>query len=100
MNLKRLEPQAYLTWKERYMAALFELDKNRLDQRINEAETAIVQRTRELFQAGGDPMRTSQLRERHALETALDALRALRTVAHLHSSRPQAAVNDRGTWPA
>ncbi len=50
--------------------------------------------------AGGDPMQTSQLRERHALEAALDALRALRTVTRLRTSRPQAAVNDRRTWLA
>jgi hypothetical protein len=80
MNVKRVEPQDCLIWEERYMAALFELDKSKLDGRISEAEAAIVQRIREFFQAGGDSMPT-QLRERQALDAALDALRALRTVS-------------------
>jgi hypothetical protein len=78
------------------MAALFELDKSKLEQRISEAEGAIVQRIRELFQAGGDSMPT-QLRERLM---PLSMHSGLCAPCHLRSSRPQAAVNDRRTWLA
>ena len=62
-------------WKEIYMAALFEADKERVVQRIEEAERAVVLRTRELYQSTGN-----HLQERKALEAALCALRALRNI--------------------
>lgn len=59
-------------WRELYSAALFETDKNRIPNRIAEAEKAIVARARELFSAGADTIEEDQ-----ALDDALYALRAL-----------------------
>ena len=92
MDVKRVQLQEIATWKEKYMAALFEMDKARLNQRITDAEMAVVQRTRELFQDDGDA--SSQRKERKALEAALYALRALRSISQ-SQPRPATSVNDR-----
>jgi len=60
------------SWRELYSAALFETDKNRIPNRIADAEKAIVARARELFSAGADTIEEDQ-----ALDDALYALRAL-----------------------
>jgi hypothetical protein len=66
-------PQTLLHgWRELYCAALFETDKNRIPNRIVDAEKAIVARARELFSAGADTIEEDQ-----ALDDALYALRAL-----------------------
>ena len=59
-------------WRGLYSAALFETDKNRIPDRIADAETAIVARARELFSACADTIEEDQ-----ALDDALYALRAL-----------------------
>jgi hypothetical protein len=59
-------------WRQLYLAALFEADRNRLPSRIAEAEHAIVARARELFSSGNDTIEEDQ-----ALDDALYALRAL-----------------------
>jgi hypothetical protein len=41
-------------WRQLYRAALSEIDKSKLPERIAEAERAVVLRARELFQAAGD----------------------------------------------
>jgi hypothetical protein len=61
------------TWRELYVAALFENDKPRIGERIAEAQMAIVARRRTLTLSVGD------IRERHALDSALFSLEALRT---------------------
>jgi hypothetical protein len=61
-------------WRDLYVAALFETDKNRIPKRIAEAEKAIVARARELFAAGSDTIEEDQ-----ALDDALYALRALQS---------------------
>jgi hypothetical protein len=81
MDVDRVQSQELATWKEKYMAALFEMDKDRLNQRIMDAEMAVAQRSRELFQSNSDTSSGTQLRERKALEAALYALRALRSIA-------------------
>lgn len=60
-------------WRELYLAALFETDKQKVPLCIATAELAMSQRARELFAApeGGDE-------EREGLQEALYALRALR----------------------
>ena len=87
------QSQPLAAWKERYMAALFEMDKDKLNQRITDAEVAVAQRARELFQVDGDATSRTRLRERKALEAALYALRALRSIAQnergFDSSVPQ-----------
>ena len=81
MDVDRVQSEELATWKEKYMAALFEMDKRRLNQRITDAEMAVAKRTRELFQSDGDTSSGTQLRERKALEAAFYALQALRSIA-------------------
>ncbi|HWW13385.1 MAG TPA: hypothetical protein VN310_01885 [Candidatus Dormibacteraeota bacterium] len=69
------------TWRELYIAALFETDNNRLPARIADAENATVARARELFFAGVDTIEEDQ-----ALDDALYALRALRTCLGLRAA--------------
>ena len=57
-----------------YRAALSEIDKNKLPERIAEAERAVVLRARELFQAAGD-----NGEETEALDDVMYALHALRS---------------------
>jgi hypothetical protein len=61
-------------WRQFYKAALFELDANKVSDRIAEAETALVTRARELFHAAGD-----NIEEEQAVDDAMYALHALRT---------------------
>jgi hypothetical protein len=60
-------------WRELYTAALLELDRNRLPERMAEAEKAIrTYAAQELIQAKGD-----NIEEQEALDDSLYALRAL-----------------------
>lgn len=60
-------------WKELYIAALLEGDRDKMASLIVVAERAIVQRVRELFKAGGD-----NIGEEEDLNDALYALHALK----------------------
>jgi hypothetical protein len=62
------------TWRELYIAALFETDRKQIPDRIAAAEKAIVTRSRELFAAGSDTIEEDQ-----ALDDALYALKALQS---------------------
>jgi hypothetical protein len=59
-------------WRELYKAALSEIGKSKLQERIAKAEKAVVLRARELFQATGD-----NGEETEALEDVMYALHAL-----------------------
>jgi len=61
-----------VSWRDLYVAALFETDRNRIPTRIADAEKAIVARARQLFSANSDTIEEDQ-----ALDDALYALRAL-----------------------
>jgi len=61
------------SWQALYQAALFETDRNKIPQRIAEAEKAILLRMRELFAATEDHIEEDQV-----LDDALYGLRALR----------------------
>ena len=61
-------------WRALYKAALSEIGKNKLPERIAEAEKAVVLRARELFQAAGD-----NGEETEALDDVMYALHALRS---------------------
>ena len=61
-------------WRQLYRAALFEIDKSKLSERIAEAERAVVLRARELFQAADD-----NGEEAEALDDVMYALHALRS---------------------
>jgi hypothetical protein len=63
-------------WKDLYKAALFEVDKIRLPDRIARAEEALVMRARELFHMAGD-----KIGEEEALDDTMYALHALRNTA-------------------
>ncbi|MGA8270193.1 MAG: hypothetical protein WB919_01465 [Candidatus Sulfotelmatobacter sp.] len=66
------------TWRELYIAALFEADKDLVPERIATAEQAIVARARELFLTGND-----MIEEDQALDDALYALKALQNCLQL-----------------
>ena len=61
-------------WHELYHAALFEPDRDKIPQKIAEAENAILSRMKELFAVDSD-----HIEEDVVLDDALYALRALRT---------------------
>jgi hypothetical protein len=60
-------------WRALYRAAILEINKNNIPQKVNEAEQAVLARGRELFYSGG------ATDEKESLEDALYALRAFRT---------------------
>lgn len=62
------------SWRELYKAALFETNRNKLPERIADAERAIVVRSRELFASTTDTIEEDQ-----ALDDALYAMRALQS---------------------
>jgi hypothetical protein len=66
-------------WKDLYKAALFEVDKTRLQERIAQAEEALVARARELFHIAGD-----NSEEGEALDDAMYALHALRNTSQIN----------------
>jgi hypothetical protein len=61
-------------WHMLYHAPLFETDHNKVPQRIEQAENAILRRIKALFVTAGD-----HIEEDVALDDALYALRALRS---------------------
>ena len=67
-------PTRVAAWQTLFQAALFETDKRALPRRIAEAERAIMQRTKELFDSTG-----ASIEEDEALDDALYALHALQT---------------------
>jgi len=60
-------------WHDLYRAALFETDRDKVPQRIAEAEHAILTRIKELFGVDADHIEEDQV-----LDDALYAIRALR----------------------
>ena len=70
-----------LSWHALYHAALFETDRNQVQQRIADAEKAILSRMRELFAT-----ETDHIEEDVVLDDALYALRALRNCVHTTQS--------------
>jgi hypothetical protein len=74
MNTGTLGSPYKRVWAQFYKAALFELDDNKVSDRIAEAETALVTRARELFRSAGD-----NIEEEQAVDDAMYALHALRS---------------------
>jgi hypothetical protein len=68
-----------ICWKDLYVAALMEGNKDKIPTLIVEAEHAIVLRARELFKAAGD-----NIEEEQNLDDALYALHALRSCLTTH----------------
>jgi hypothetical protein len=73
-------------WKDLYVAALLEGDKDKIPFLIEQAERAIVDRARQLFHSTGD-----HIQEEEGLEDALYALHALKTCLATHGRFAQAA---------
>ena len=67
-------------WRDLYLLALFESDRERMHARIAEAERVLRRREHELFT---DPTARA---EREALANALNSLSALRTCLGLENS--------------
>ena len=74
MNTDILRSPYKRIWQQFYRAALFELDATKVSDRIARAETALVTRARELFNAAGD-----NIEEEQAVDDARYALHALRS---------------------
>ena len=72
MSTEVAASQITKAWRELYKVALFETDKNKLSERIAEAQTALALRARELFQTGHE-----HLQERQAVDAAIYALHVL-----------------------
>jgi hypothetical protein len=68
------------SWKDLYVAALFENDKAKIGERISEAQVAIASRRSNLTVSADD------VRERHALDNALFSLEALGTCLAIMST--------------
>ncbi len=76
-------------WRDLYKAALFEVDKTRIPDRITRAEEALVVRARELFHMAGD-----NIEEEQVLDDTMYALHALRSTSptsHCVPHRSEAA---------
>ena len=87
MNTQRSNVAAPVRkWRELYIAALFETDKQKLPSRITEAERALTVRARELFTTFGNSSE-----EGRAVDKGLYALRALRNCLKLKTGEPEAA---------
>jgi len=74
------ESRQQRAWKDLYIVALRESDKNRIPSLIAEAEDAIKMRARALFYSAGD-----HVEEEEAMNDALYALYALKNCLALHS---------------
>ena len=73
-------------WPHFYKAALFELDANKVPDRIAKAETALVTRARELFDSAGD-----NIEEGQAVDDAMYALHALRSALKCRTNAKNAS---------
>jgi len=70
-------PPSVWLWRDLYLSALMEVNKDKAAARIAEAEQAILRRARELFKAPGD-----NIQEEEALDDALYGLHALKNCLH------------------
>ncbi len=80
------QPSQISSWRDLYLTALLEGDRARVPALIAEAERAIVDRARELFNASGD-----NAEEGEALDDALYALHALKSSLAVHGNFAEAA---------
>ena len=88
MNTGTFGPPHERVWAQFYKAALFELDANKVVDRIGEAEMALVTRARELFHSAGD-----NIEEEQAVDDAMYALHALRSALRCRQETTNASQN-------
>ena len=74
MNLLLSKSSESTNWQKLYRAAILEADPSKLFQHIAEAEKALIQRARELFQKTGD-----NIEEEQDLDDAIYTLHAFRS---------------------
>ena len=74
------------SWRDLYKAALFEVDRTKLPERIHEARTAVGLRGRELFGCAD-----KYVEEAEDLEDALYALQALSSCLQMRTQAHAAA---------
>jgi hypothetical protein len=86
MNTGILRSPYKRVWPQFYKAALFELDANKVSDRIAEAEAVLVTRARELFYSTED-----NIEEEHAVDDAMYALHALRSALKCRSNAKNAS---------
>ena len=86
MNTGTLGSPYKRVWAQFYKAALFELDANKVPDRIAKAETALVTRARELFDSAGD-----NIEEGQAVDDAMYALHALRSALKCRTNAKNAS---------
>ncbi len=79
-------PKITQSWRDLYKAALFEVDRATMPQRITEARSAVVMRGRELFNCAGN-----HADEAEDLEDALYALQALSSCLQMGTQAQSAA---------
>ena len=88
MNVTSMKQSMNQSWRDLYVAALFEPNKDKIPTRITEAEKRIAARARQLFNSGNQ-----DTLERSALNVAMYALVALRSSLDWNrSDRSHAAV--------
>lgn len=86
MSSAALQSSSSTNWKNLYVAALLEGNETRMPRLITQAESAIVERARELFGTAGD-----HIQEEQAMDDALYALHALKSCLAIHGRFAEAA---------
>jgi len=98
MNGPHFQSPNSANWRDLYKDAILQIDQKKMFERIAEAEKALRQRAKELFQVPGD-----NIEEEQALDDAIYALHALHNAGKRSSEMgertSQAARHQRtGTW--
>jgi hypothetical protein len=88
MNTGILASPYKRVWRQFYKAALFELDANKVSDRVGEAETALVTRARELFHSAGD-----NIEEEQAIDDTMYTLHALRSALQRRPNAETASLD-------
>ena len=89
MNAPLSKSSESTNWLHLYRAAILEMDPSKLSQQVAEAENALTQRERELFQKTED-----NIEEKRALDNAMYFLRTLRKTMECNPAGPHW-----GDWP-
>ena len=86
MNAPLSKSSESTNWLHLYRAAILEMDPSKLSQQVAEAENALTQRARELFQKTEDNI--DNIEEKRALDNAMYFLRTLRKTMECNSAGP------------